>query len=496
LLTTAAADLKGQVVSGVRWKLATQLVVQVTRTGVGILLAHLLVPRDFGLAAMALIFTGLASIFTDLSLGAALIQRETLTERDRSTAFWATVAAGAICTGVGIAAAPLVADVFSTPAVASLFTLASVTFLLSAVSATQTALLTRELQFRSLQLREIAGLLVGAVAAVVVAVAGGGAWAILVQVLAAEAVSMVLVWRFSRWRPKAMFSWAAVRELGSFGGQTAAARTLGYLNLNADNFLVGKFAGANALGVYALAYNIMFAPLARVAAPIHQVLFPAFSRMQTEPPRVGAAWLRGNRLVAAISVPAFTGLAVVAPDFVPVVLGDRWHEVVPVLQLLCIAGVAQSLQSLNWSVLQAFGRVGSLLRFMLFSTSLTVGAFAIGVHWGVVGVAAGFAIARGAILPVFTVMTCRASRTPISAYLRSVRPILEVSLGMTAVVYAVRLVLSEGGVSAGPRLAILMLLGAASYLGALLWRDPGLLADARSLGPRRPRPERRSSTID
>src|SRR5918911_2464889 len=115
----------------------------------------------------------------------------------------------------------------------------------------------------------------------------------------------------------------------------------------------------------------MFAPLSRLASPIQQVLFPAFARLAADPPRVAAAWLRGNRLVAAVSVPAFVGLAAVAPDFVPVVLRGRWHRAVPVLQLLCVAGLSQSLQSLNHSVLQALDRAGALLAFMIFSATIT-----------------------------------------------------------------------------------------------------------------------------
>jgi polysaccharide transporter, PST family len=485
--TPAAAprSLRQQVVSGIGWKVATQIVVLITRTVVGVILARLLVPRDFGLAAMALLFVGVTSIFTDLSLGAALIARRTITEADRSTAFWTTVVAGAACAGGGIAAAPLVADLFSTPAVAPLFAVTSLIFLITSISATQIALLTREMQFRSLQLREMAGATVGGVVGVALALAGLGAWALVVQVLATEAVSLVLVWRFSPWRPRLTFSGESLRRLGSFAGKTSGARVLGYVNLNADNFLIAKFLGAAPLGVYAVAYNVMFAPLARLAAPIQQVLFPAFVRIAADPRRVGAAWLRGSRVVAAVSVPAFVGLAVVAPDFVPVILGDRWHDAIPVLQLLCIAGLSQSLQSLNHSMLQALDRAGALLAFMIFSATITVSSFAIGLHWGVVGVAAGFAAARTAVLPVFTTIVARTAQTPVLAFARSVRRVLEASAAMGAIAYGVRLALRHEGVPAGVRLAVVVAAGAVAYLSLLAWRDSELIAEARALGSRR-----------
>jgi O-antigen/teichoic acid export membrane protein len=482
-----ATTLRQQVVSGVGWKVATVVVVQVTRIVVGVVLARLLVPRDFGLASMALLFVGVASVFTDLSFGQALIARRTITESDRSTAFWTTLAAGALCAGAGVAAAPLVADFFSTPAVSHLFAVTSILFLITAFSSTQIALLTRELEFRSLQLREMAGTVLGGVVGVVLAVAGLGAWALVVQALTAEGVSLVLVWRFSSWRPSATWSADSFRRLGSFAGKTSGARVLGYVNLNADNFLIARFLGAAPLGVYAVAYNVMFAPLARLATPIQQVLFPAFARIAADRPRAGAAWLRGSRIVAAITVPAFVGLAVVAPDFVPVVLGDRWHKAIPVLQLLCIAGLAQSLQTLNHSMLQALDKAGALLAFMIFSATLTVSAFAIGLHWGVVGVAAGFAAARTTVLPVFTTIVSRAAQIRVLAFAGAVRPVLEVSAAMGALALALRLGLEDAGASAGLRLAAVVAFGAAAYPALLGRREPDLVREVWGLVRRRGR---------
>lgn len=485
--TETPPTLRQQVVSGVGWKVATVVVVQVTRIVVGVILARLLVPRDFGLASMALLFVGVASVFTDLSFGQALIARREISERDRSTAFWTTLAAGTLCCGGGVAAAPLVADFFSTPAVSHLFAVTSILFLITSFSSTQIALLTRELRFRSLQLREMAGVVLGGVAGVVLAFAGLGAWAIVVQALTAECVSLVLVWRFSSWRPRATWSAESFRRLGSFAGKTSGARVLGYVNLNADNFLIARFLGAAPLGIYSVAYNVMFASLSRLAAPIQQVLFPAFARIAADPPRAGGAWLRGNRIVAVITVPAFVGLAIVAPDFVPVVLGHRWHKVIPVLQLLCIAGLSQSLQTLNHSMLQALDRAGALLAFMIFSATLTVSAFAIGLHWGVVGVAAGFAAARTTVLPVFTTIVSRAAQTAVLAFVAAVRPVLEVSAAMGALALALRLGFEDVGVSAGLRLVAVVLFGAAAYLGLLAWREPELVREVWGLVRRRGR---------
>jgi O-antigen/teichoic acid export membrane protein len=483
-------DLRAKVVGGLGWKLATQIVTQGTRTVVAILLAHLLSPHDYGLAAMALVFTALAPLFTDLSLGAALVQRPVITEADRSTAFWTTVAASMATTGVGIAGAPLIADFFGAPAVAPLVAVASITFTLSGLSATQFALLNRELRFRSLQVREMVAIVVASVVGLAVAFAGGGPWAIVVQLLVADGISSLLVWRFCRWRPSLTYSLASLRELGSFGAKALGARFLSYLRLNADNLLVGRYLGSGALGIYAVAYNVMFAPVTRITQPIQQVLFPAFARLQVDPARLSGAWLRGNRLVAALTIPAFLGIAVIAPDFVPVVLGRRWHHVVPVLQLLSLTGVVMSIEQLNASVLQAMGRPGTLFKYMFSSTALIVAAFALGVHWGVVGVAALYLVAVAGLAPFYAWVTLRALGISVTQFARSLAGIVEASLAMALLVYGARLLLVHEGVPPGARVGLLIPLGAAAYLAYVAWRARDLLEEARSLRARAaPSPE-------
>jgi O-antigen/teichoic acid export membrane protein len=467
--------LRQRVVVGLRWKLVSQVVGQLSRTTVGIVLAHLLTPRAFGLAAMALVFTGLTTIFTDLSLGAALVQRPHITEDDRSTVFWTSAWAGCFVAAIWVACSPLVANLFSDPAVEPLFAATAASAVLSGVAGTQIALLTRELNFRNLELREMGATLVGGAGAVALALAGAGAWAIVGQNLFVAAASAVLVWRLSSWRPRWTFSLESLRTLGSFGGRTLVARLFSYANLNADNLLVGRFLGSVPLGVYSIAYNVMFLPATRIADPIQQVLFPAFARLQNDPAALRRSWVRGMELVGAVNVPAFFGMAVVAPDFVPVVLGGKWLPAVPVLQFLCLAGAAHCFQMLNWSVLQAVGDSGRLLRFMFFSTVVTVSAFVAGLHWGVVGVAGLYAAARAVTGVVYAWTTCRRVGLPLVEYGRGVARVIRLALPMALVAYGLRRALLDVGVAAAPRLVLVTLVGGAVYVLLVRWWAPDML---------------------
>lgn len=474
------SDLTQKIRRGLSWKLTTAVFGQGTQTLVAIVLAHLLVPREVGLAGMAIAFSGLVFAFSDLGLGSALVQRKTLTEEDRSTVFWLNVGAGAALTVGAVAVSPLIASFYSNPQVMPLFAVLSCSFLLTALGQTQAALLTREMSFRSLELRTIAATLVGAAAAVTLAATGFGAWAIIAQVVCTSGASTVMLWTVSPWRPRLVFSHESFRSLGSFGAKTFLMRVLVYFNLNGDNLLIGRYLGAPALGVYAVAYNVMMLPTTRITDRLRDVFYAAFVRFQHDSRRLGEAWLRVNGLTGALLVPAFLGLLVVAPDLVPVVLGQRWHAAIPVLQLLSLGGVAQSLQAYNGNVYQALGRPGRFLRFMCFSTAVTVSAFVIGLQWGVVGVAGSFAVARWIVLFVNTVGISRLLDLSPLRPLRAYAAVISRAGVMAAAVAAGRLALIEAGLPPGLRLVSLIAAGTIVYVGLTLVAAPEVVRDIRT----------------
>ena len=170
-----------------------------------------------------------------------------------------------------------------------------------------------------------------------------------------------------------------------------------YLHENTGAVLIGRFIGPAGLGAFTVAMNVISTPFSRVAVPIAEVLFPALSRMQDEPERLVEAWFRTTRLVAAISVPALLGLILVAPKFVAVVLGDQWLEATTVIQILAGVGSLNSLQTLNSVILQARDRAGTRLCYMALFLVLHVSAFALGLQWGIVGVAACYAVSSAIV---------------------------------------------------------------------------------------------------
>jgi O-antigen/teichoic acid export membrane protein len=480
--------MRSRVLRGLFWKVISEVFGQSSGIVIAIVLARLLTPHDFGLAAMVIVFAALVPIFSDLALGSALVQRERLSEEDRSTVFWTSAAMGLLFTILGVGLSWPIASFYGEPAVQPLFAVLSISFFVTALGTTQGSLLNRHMDFKKLELRMMAGGAAGGVLGIIAAAAGYGAWAIILQQVATAIVSTSLLWRFSPWRPRFVFSVASLRRLGGFSGNVFGTRILFYLNRNADNLLVGRFLGPAALGSYAIAYNVMLSPLSRIAWPIQGVLFPAFARMQHDRERMASVWYRVNRVVGCLTIPSMLGLAIVAPEFVQLILGDRWHEAIPVIQILAWVGLLQSLQSLNSSILQACDRTSTLLRYAFIALGGSLLGFAGGLHWGIVGVAAGYAIASSFIEPYYTWLTARALGVSAWSFVRNLSGVIQASVVMATCVLAARLVLPEG-MSSASRLATLVAVGVVSYLPLCALRAPEIVGDLRALRGRGEEPQ-------
>jgi O-antigen/teichoic acid export membrane protein len=481
--TDSAARVAPSIARGVRrgvsWKFLSQVVSLALQLATTVVLARLLTPRDYGLAAMVLIFRRVVMIFSDFALTPALVQRPVLTDKDRSTAFWTSIGLGTGFTIVGIALSTVIATLYGQPEVEPLFMAFSFSFLLLSLGATQAALLTRDLEFRSLEIRNIIGGIAGSVLAVVLALLGFGPWAIVSQPLATFGISTILLWLFSAWRPTLAFSAASARGLLRFSSNVFGTQVLTYLISNLDNFLVGRVLGPASLGAYRLSYNLVIYPLSNLSGPIVSVLFPAFSRIAEERDRLISGYLRASRLIVALTLPLFLLIVITIPDFVPVVLGSKWNRTTTVIQVLALLGILQSLRALNTAILQACDRTGLLFRIALGGLPVYVLGFVVGLRWGIVGVALGATIAASIIQPLYTVASARTlGIRSLEVVYQSGRVILAAAAAF-ALVLVLRLVLVDLAVSAAARLLVLVVTFVLLYVTIVFAVEPRLRDEAR-----------------
>ncbi len=483
------SEIRRRVVDGFKWSMLMAGVIQVTQIVTSIVLVRLLSPRDYGLAGMTLLFQGIVVVVSDVSMGAALIQRREITEADRSTVFWCTAAIGVVLTASGIALSGPLAVFYGQPAVGPLFAVLSVSFVLTALQMTPQALLDREMRFRLVNLRIGGAAIFGSTTAIIAGFLGAGPWALVLQQVATSASGLFLIWACCSWRPRFLFSWKSLRSLGGFGTRLCGSNILSYVTYNGDNLMIGRFLGSAALGAYAVGFNLIFLPLARVIVPIQLALFPAFSRWQNDRRQIAEVWLRVLRVIGAVFIPAMLGFIVVAPDFVDVVLGHKWWRAVPVLQWLAVVGLAQGLALVGQRVLAAVDKTKAVFRFAVFNTIVVLGAFALGLQWGVVGVSICYAAVSVPLQALYLGLTARAVSISILEVARTLLGVMTASAIMVASCLALRSYLASVHGAPVVRLAAVSALGVLVYAGMCLLVAPELMAEIRIVRTRRQRAE-------
>lgn len=455
---------------GAKWSAGSSVVALVTQLVRVAILAHLLAPRDFGLAASATVVIGLATAFQDGGISQAIISKKTTSRDQLSSLYFANIAAGFAVTVLVAALAPLIADFYRQPDVEPLLWLASAGFFLSAIGQQFQVLLQRELEFDVLARNEIAASVAGLVVPIGLAVAGAGAEAIIAGFLAYNVVKSALLvaagWR--RWRPALRFRFGDLRGYIGFGMYQMGTRMLIYLGSNVDYILIGRYLGAHSLGIYSIAYQLIVVPQLRFNPIFNKVAFPVFARRQDDDRALCRGFLEVSRVVAMISFPAMAGLAAVAPAFVAVVYGSEWGASVPVVQILVIVGALFALNGSQGAIFLAKNRADIAFKLALLRLPL-LGAFIyLGLqNGGIVAVAWAYA----AVILLLTVLGKVAIGRLIGlggwAYTVALWRPAAATAAMAGLAVLVGLPLDASGASPGVILAVQVAAGLAGYAGAV-----------------------------
>lgn len=384
--------LKEKIVHGVSWSFVSRASSQLLQLAFSIALARLLGPSDFGIIAMIVVFTGFSQALADCGLNAALIHHQRLTEGHRSTVFWIQLTVGLAFSLLFLAASPLVAHFYSDPRLEPLVQLVSPIMTIQSIGYSHYALLRKDFQFRALAFISMAAAGLSGIAAVTLAFAGYGVWALVWQALIAAGTTTGLLWIQSDWRPRFIFDTRAGAELGRYGIYLLADESLNYWTRNGDNLLIGKFLGAHALGVYSLAYKLMLLPLNNIAAMMGEVLFPTLAQLQDDIPKFRRSYLAATRAIALVSFPLMAGLAVLCEPLIIVFLGEKWADVIPVLRVLSFVGLFQSTVFPTGWIFTALGQTKVQFRVTLAVSAMFVAAILLGLQYGLLGVAYAYAI--------------------------------------------------------------------------------------------------------
>jgi len=385
-------ELRGRSVRGGTAMIASQAGRFALNLAATAVLARLLTPNDFGLIAMVVTVTGFISMFKDMGLSMATVQRDRIDHAQASALFWIILAFSGLIAIVTALLAPVVAWFYGDSRLLSIVPVFALGFVCSGLTVQHQALLRRRMLFPALAAIEMGGIVVGLVIGIGMALRGFGFWSLVGKQLGEQVGTMVGVWVACRWRPSRPRGASGLGSMLSFGGNLAGFNVLNYVSRNLDNVLLGWRFSPAILAIYSEAYRLLYLPIQQINSPVSSVAIPALSRLQHEPERYREYYRKGLGLVVALGMPAVGFMLAVADEIVLVVLGSQWLMVIPVFRLL---GPAAFLGTFNMAagwVYVSLGETGRQLRWQFIGAAGMGLAFAIGLPWGATGMAAACSI--------------------------------------------------------------------------------------------------------
>ncbi len=383
-------DLKERVIRGGFAKVCAQAANFTLRIGSLMVLARLLDPKDFGLVGMVTAFTGVLNLFRDFGLSAATVQRVDVTDEQISTLFWINILVGVILALSLTALAPVVVGFYHEPHLLWVTIVLSTAFLFNAAGVQHSALLQRQMRFTALATIEIISLITSTSIGISMAVAGFGYWALVATAVSVPLVGTLCLWQTTGWIPGKPRLQSGLHSLMRFGGTLTLISVVMYIAYNLEKVLLGRFWGANAVGIYGRAFQLINMPTENLNSSVGEVAFSALSRVQNDPGRFRNYFLKGYSLVLALTIPMTIAVCLFAHDLIFVLLGPKWKDAAEILRLLAPTILIFALiNPIGWLIF-SLGMVGRSLKATLVFAPLVICGYVMGLPYGPKGVAFGY----------------------------------------------------------------------------------------------------------
>lgn len=376
---------------GTFWTGLSSLVGLIVHFGQLVILARLLSPVDFGLAAMVMVVIGFARVYADAGVSNAIIYRQDNTAQALASLYWLNIGIGVALFLLVVLATPAIVNFFDEPRLATILPLAGLAMLVIPFGQQFQALLQRSLQFRLLAIIEISASLIGASIAISFAIEGFGVLALIYGFLANAFIhsACLVVVGIRRWRPTLHFKLSDMRGYFSFGLYQLGERSINFLNQRVDQLLLGALLGALSLGFYNLAFALAIFPVSRLNPVLTRVAFPIFAKIQDNDAQILRGFMIMQRIISLMNFPILVGIAVTAPFYVPVILGPQWEPSILLIQILAFVGLLRATGNPVGALLLAKGRAKLGFFWNLGVVLVQIPFVLIGAHLhGAVGVAA------------------------------------------------------------------------------------------------------------
>lgn len=365
------------------WRFAERCGAQLVTFIVSIVLARILTPEDYGVVALATVFTSILQVFVDSGLGTALIQKKKADDLDFSSVFYFNFVVCIVLYIIMFFTAPFISVFYNDSSLTSIVRVASLTIVISGVKGIQQAYVSRNMLFKRFFFATLGGTIFSAFIGIGLAYAGFGVWAIVAQQLSNTAIDTLILWITVKWRPKKMFSIKRLKELLNFGWKLLISSLFNTVYNNLRNLIIGKYYSSADLAYYNQGDKFPNLIVTNINSSIDSVLLPTLSSAQDEKKRVKSMTRRAIKTSTYIMAPLMMGLAFCATPIVRLILTEKWMPCVPYLQIFCITYMFWPIHTANLNAINAMGRSDYFLKLEIVKKAIGMLLLLSTMHFGV-----------------------------------------------------------------------------------------------------------------
>lgn len=421
-------NLKQKTKTGLYWSFFNQFSFYGVQFFIGIVLARLLSPADYGTIAMPAVFLAVAQCLVDSGFGTALVRKEKVSEEDLSTAFIFSLIVGAACYLLLFFSSSWIAEFYNTPILEELLKFSALATLFGPIASVQQVQLTRKIDFKAPAIISLICQFFTGGVGIIMAFSGYGVWSLVIPGVGASVLRIILLYYFVRWLPHTGWSRESFRYLWGFGNKLLASALLDTIYNNIYPIIIGKFYSARDLGLYTRAQAYALLPSQNVTSVIQRVTFPVLSKMQNEDEVLAINYRRMLRATAFVVFPIMLILSALASPFILVLVTEKWSACIVLLQIVCFSLMWYPIHAINLNLLQVKGRSDLFLRLEIIKKIIGVSIMVITVPHGLVAMCCGNVVSSILCLVVNTHYTGKMINIGFFKQMKDLSHILALSL--------------------------------------------------------------------
>lgn len=377
-------SIKKDTIKGSKWTIIEKISLQGIQFVIGLILARLLSPSDFGVVGMLAVFIAISQTFVDGGFSNALIRKTDRTEIDYSTAFFFNIVVGIVCCGILCLIAPLIAVFFEIPILTNVLRVLSLTLVINSFAVVQIAKLTISIDFKSQAQATLISVILSGCIGIILAYRGYGVWALVCHSVLSSLFKVLLIWFFAKWKPSIIFSWDSFKDLFTYGSKLLISNLIGTLYSQMTTVVIGKFYTSKDLGFYSRGQQFAHLPSTAVIDTLGRVTFPILAKIQNDDGRLLSVYRKYIRMTSMVIFFLLMLLASIARPLVILLLTDKWLDSVIFLQIFCFAFMFEHISKLNLNLLQIKGRSDLYLRLEIIKKIIAFAILIFSIPFGVV----------------------------------------------------------------------------------------------------------------